>query len=632
MQRTVIPARQIVNEGVQLNGFGDSLLVFGQLETDNGEPAVLTQGFLNQIRVGDKGSIESDNTGIQVEGITSLIFNYGTISGDFNGIDVVNGGEASAAIFNEGLITSESRAINMGGAVTALFNNGEILTTDSPRNGTVYGDVTAEKILIENRSDGLIDVGEGNDGDAISLELGAEVDGGIANYGLVQGRGVAVGNNQSSAVRLFWVEESGSEVSIFNGDITNSGKLQAENGAAVVIEDRVTLNGSIINSGTIESANPDNGIGILLEDGSQLEGQILNTGIISGGLTGIDFANGGRVSGEILNYGMITSDSRAVNIGGDEVTLINEGTILTTDNPRNGTVYGDITAKNIVIENRVDGVIDVGEGNDGDAISFELGAEVTGSVVNHGLIQGRGVAVGNNQSSAVRLYAGDEMTGSVFEGDIDNSGTLAAENGGAVVIDYGVMLNGEIINSGTIHGGEVDDFGSERLAIDAREAMGGVMVVNSGTIEGDVALSSGDDTYDGSQGITKGIVFGFDGNDTLIGGDGDDTLVGGDGHDSLVGGDGDDLLIGGAGNDTLMGGLGSDRFVLSLNSGTDTISGFEVGQDVLVLGEGMSFGQLTITQHNSDTFLSLADSTQPFAILTDIQASQMTEVNFATMA
>jgi Ca2+-binding RTX toxin-like protein len=632
MPRTIIPAGQTRTESLQLLEFGDSLVVAGKLAAEGSQPAVLTQGLLNQIDVGKKGSIKADNTAIRVEGEVSLIFNYGAIAGDVNGIDVANGGEASALVFNYGIISSDSRAINMGGDVTAIFNSGKIITTDSPRNGTVYGDVTAKNILIENYYRGVIDVGEGNNGDAISLELGAQVEGTVINQGLIQGRGVAVGNNQSAAVRLYWVEDSGSNVSLFKGDIINSGKLLAENGAAVVIEEQVILKGDIINSGKIKSANSANGIGILLENGSQLEGQILNRGIINGGRTGIDFANGGQVSGKLINRGLITSDSRAINIGGNEVTIINEGKIFTTDSPRDGTVYGDVTAKNIVIDNRSHGVIDVGQGNHGDAISLELGTQVKGAILNQGLIQGRGVAVGNNQSSAVRLYSSNSVENSTFEGDIKNSGKLAAENGAAVVIEDDVTLKGEIVNSGTINGGKVNNFGSGRLAIDVREAEGSVTVVNSGTINGDVALSAGNDVYDGSEGTTNGIVFGFDGNDTLIGGDGNDTLIGGAGDDLLIGGAGNDLLIGGDGNDTLVGGLGSDRFFLSLNSGTDTILDFEIGKDLLVLGQGLSVGQLSITQHNSDTLISLTGSNQPLAILEGIQASGMTEANMMSAA
>ena len=74
---------------------------------------------------------------------------------------------------------------------------------------------------------------------------------------------------------------------------------------------------------------------------------------------------------------------------------------------------------------------------------------------------------------------------------------------------------------------------------------------------------------------TAGIdLFGFAGNDTMIGGVGSDTLFGGEGNDSISGGAGNDLLFGNAGNDTLIGGDGND----TLRSG--------LGSDVLDGGNG----------------------------------------------
>lgn len=60
-------------------------------------------------------------------------------------------------------------------------------------------------------------------------------------------------------------------------------------------------------------------------------------------------------------------------------------------------------------------------------------------------------------------------------------------------------------------------------------------------------------------------------NDVIYGYGGDDFLLGRGGNDTLNGGDGDDTLIGGSGNDTLSGGAGNDTFIFE--SGTDSISG-----------------------------------------------------------
>ena len=82
----------------------------------------------------------------------------------------------------------------------------------------------------------------------------------------------------------------------------------------------------------------------------------------------------------------------------------------------------------------------------------------------------------------------------------------------------------------------------------------------------------------------------------LDGSTGNDTLRGGKGNDAIVGGDGDDFLFGGDGDDSLIGGNGLDKFLLSTNSGIDTILDFEVGKDLLVLGNGLSFSHCQLVK------------------------------------
>ncbi|MFA6413553.1 MAG: calcium-binding protein, partial [Syntrophales bacterium] len=85
---------------------------------------------------------------------------------------------------------------------------------------------------------------------------------------------------------------------------------------------------------------------------------------------------------------------------------------------------------------------------------------------------------------------------------------------------------------------------------------------------------SGNDTLtDSSAGNDK--LYGEAGNDVLSGGDGDDRLYGGDGNDNLNGGYGNDVLDGGAGSDTLDGGPGNDTYVLRVGSGQDQISAYD---------------------------------------------------------
>jgi len=60
-------------------------------------------------------------------------------------------------------------------------------------------------------------------------------------------------------------------------------------------------------------------------------------------------------------------------------------------------------------------------------------------------------------------------------------------------------------------------------------------------------------------------------------------LLGTDNDDLLVGGSGDDVLVGFSGDDILTGGLGRDIFGFNLGFGQDTITDFQLGEDILRL-------------------------------------------------
>lgn len=132
-------------------------------------------------------------------------------------------------------------------------------------------------------------------------------------------------------------------------------------------------------------------------------------------------------------------------------------------------------------------------------------------------------------------------------------------------------LNGGAGND-KLYGGDGDDeldggFGNDKL-------YGG---------DGDDFLwsSYGNDKLYGGDG--KDYLNGGHGNDKLYGGGGDDILYGKDGRDTLSGGDGNDFLAGGDGKDLLTGGAGSDTFRFFSDNGSNTITDFEDGIDVIDL-------------------------------------------------
>ena len=190
----------------------------------------------------------------------------------------------------------------------------------------------------------------------------------------------------------------------------------------------------------------------------------------------------------------------------------------------------------------------------------------------------------------------------------------------------------------TLFGSTADDIlrgkkGNDLLfSIDGNDWMNG----NQGNDLTDGGI--GDDTLYGGKGfdtLTGGagneFISGNRGEDILMGEKGEDTLYGGQGNDILVGGEGNDFLSGDLGDDTLVGGVGSDRFLLSNDSGIDTVADFEDGKDFLILGNGMTFSQLVITESNGTTLISFAPNGQLFASLIGVSTTQINAADFSLL-
>ena len=125
----------------------------------------------------------------------------------------------------------------------------------------------------------------------------------------------------------------------------------------------------------------------------------------------------------------------------------------------------------------------------------------------------------------------------------------------------------------------------------------------NGTMFDDVIYGNqGDDSILGANGsdvITGGAnddsILGANGSDILLGDDGNDRLSGGNDQDVLEGGGGVDTLLGDDGNDRLSG--GNDQDVLEGGEGDDTLMGGS-GADVIIGGNGNDLifqGQINTT-------------------------------------
>lgn len=385
-----------------------------------------------------RGQISSEDTGIAVSGTRADIRNTGTIEGNVNGVNFVNGGESSGRVSNEGTISSDSRAVNIGGDGVTLRNFGDILGTGDQRNGTVYTDGTADNYLIANERRGTIDAGNGNNGAGVALQTG-DTDGEIVearltNRGTINGRGQAAADTG----------EAGDGIRVFAG------------------ADNATFRGEIVNRSVITSESEQGPVSaIRIANGVNFDGNIDNgrAGIISGANNGVYFGTGNH-DATINNRGIIESSSRAVNIDGSGVHLVNSGQIRGTDDQRNGTVYSDGTADNYSITNSFRALIDAGEDNQGAGIALQTGDvsgdTVNASITNNGAILGRGQAAPNVglAGDGIRIFAGADNP--TFQGNIVNRGIVSSESDqgavSAIRIANGVNFDGTIDNRGRIDG------------------------------------------------------------------------------------------------------------------------------------------------------------------------------------
>ncbi|MEM9011428.1 MAG: calcium-binding protein [Pseudomonadota bacterium] len=416
-------------DGAPVVIFEDDDVTFKNLGTalTTGDTATVEiEGDGGTVLNGSPGRIDGMQDGIAVFGDDAVIDNEGNIFGGFNGVRLV--GDHNT-LFNSGEIQSDSRAVDILGEKNTVINVGDIVGTGDQRNGTVYANSTAEDILLVNRASGAIDAGFGNDGAGVSFEIGDvvgdRVEADIVNFGRISGRGDApLGENtRGDGVRLF-------SSPTFDGPSTYDGK--------------------IVNHGFITS---DEARGIEIQDGLAFDGTILNTGTIFGATDGVYFGDGAHEA-LLRNFGEILSQSRAVNIDGSDVTLVNHGDIVGTADQRNGTVYTDATADDFTIFNAESGLIDAGVGNSGSGISLQVGDSdgdvVSGRVVNHGSVIARGDGE-NDDGITFTVGTSGDVT---FRGDVINHGLIESEQDG-IVVDDPLTFIGDIVNRGTIDvGGE----------------------------------------------------------------------------------------------------------------------------------------------------------------------------------
>ncbi len=308
---------------------------------------------------------------------------------------------------------------------------------------------------------------------------------------------------------------NGSVVTVLNGDLTNSGEL-----SRLMIANKATFNGDIINNGKLANTTNAGGNGVLiLSNGSTFNGNIINNigGEISqqyspAGITGATF------NGSLINYGTIKTafltgyieeialSIRTSTLGGtdyivknlgssalitgkvavqlktltlskDQKLVYNEGTIkgneaLTLDAVQYITFEEDSAANLNFIENT------------GNLIRYDLTTLSYGLNIKGSTIGAEGYKRNILNSGLITGSQAFNMSTTTLYGDIVNTGN----NGKGILSMDGTSGSAMVISSSNIYGNIVNngDILAKSTAISITGATGALhgKIINSGEISG----------------------------------------------------------------------------------------------------------------------------------------------------
>jgi trimeric autotransporter adhesin len=313
-----------------------------------------------------------------------------------------------------------------------------------------------------------------------------------------------------------------------------------------------------------------------------------------------------------------------------------ENLTLTGSNSINGT--GN-TLNNTLTGNAGNNILDGGAGNDtligkagNDIYIVDSASDVIIELAGEGT---------DTVKSSISWILGDNLENLTLTGTAAINGTgntldnTLTGNAGNNILDGG-------LGNDTLIGGAGDDLYIVDSANDriTEQAGGGTDTVQSsvtwilGANLENLTLT-GNSAINGTGNNLDNILIGNSAGNILDGRGGNDTLIGGIGNDTLLGGSGNDTLRGGKGNDILTGRNGSDRFVIARGEGTDTVTDFNRNTDKIGLADGLSFGQITISQgaglNANNALISDSNNHELLAILSGVKANTLTNTMFITV-
>ncbi|WP_370680516.1 autotransporter domain-containing protein [Comamonas sp. GB3 AK4-5] len=326
--------------------------------------------------------------------------------------------DASASVSASGLYVPAVAVKGSGTTASAIVNH-----------GTLKGDSTA-----------AIEINGGTAGNGMTYPYpnpGAHITGGILNHagGLIQSPGT-----NSAALKIV-------NAQVDNG-IVNHGTIRATSTkaflASALLLEHSTVNGGIVNTGLMEGNDA-----ISIYNDSVIHGGILNEGVIRGGLGGGAASSGlyiwsplTTIDGDIINRGTIANANprggRGMLIEGSTVAggIDNSGTIQARGHGLEllGVSMGGLSGVSGNVSIRNTGTIQTEDAGWGDESGIRVGntfkASQLGDIVNTGTIQGfrYGINIDGSNSSV---------------GNLHNSGVIGGR-------DYAVFVGGTAESPATL--------------------------------------------------------------------------------------------------------------------------------------------------------------------------------------
>lgn len=494
--------------GVQLNGLTSASL--NNAGTITAGTGTAVDAFADQVTIVNTGSISGANgiyaagyNGVSITGSGSISAN-GTIGGDGRGISAYSAGDGPITI-NVGDVTTtgldgdntailaltDSGAINItagnvstqgndADGVSAFSNTGPINV--STGSVTTAGD-SANGIFARSDTDGAVVIG--STGTVSTAGQGSVGLYAVANYGTATVNANNVGATGDNSAGIVAFGALGANVTFGNVNVTG------DNSAGVFA---LTSTGDVVVSGANVTASGDNNQGITgFADAGNVTisttGSVATSGVGSRGIYA--YSETGTTTVNANNVSTLGDDSQAIVAIGANAIVNSTGTVSTAGT----SVYSDSNDAITAIA------------TDGNATATVNNVSATGAGTPRALVVTATGAATANINGAVRSTNGDAV---VLTGD-----TVVANvaRGGSVIGGVnGLVLDGTtsstLTNAGTI--------GSGATGYAVVATLSPASITNSGTINGRILLSGGNDTLTNSGTFNATGVSDFGaGNDTL---------------------------------------------------------------------------------------------------------------------